>query len=308
MTLIIDVLPKEVEEVRAALAAALARRRDLQRLIAEAAVAEPTYARAVDAARVAAAEAEMDWALATDENEKKLRGVRDRMRGEVSEAEDALKRAQVLPIGLARRAVEADGGILAAKAPFDAAAKPFCDYVLAEFRGLLRGSLFGSESGCMPLARVLQLGYALHDALPFAGRLRLVIAGVEVPEIGPVPGRPIPRFIQGERIWPDDDDIAGTSLRHWQDDADIVALHALLKPLGATYVEATVRIRQIEAGASAPAPPAPPEPRAVEPEPTFEEHRAIMRGYAAESTKGVTPPGRLTYSEGAARFDGVALA
>lgn len=316
MTLInIDALPKEVEGPLAELEAALATRRDLQRRSAESAAAEPAAERALEAARAALDDAEMEFALASDEDEKSLRQTRDRRRREFQNAEEFLQRIRQLRRGITKRTENADAEILSAKAPFEAACLPFCDEVLKQYRDLLQGSVYGREAGgIISYASALQLGYALHDTLPFTRSLRSMLEQVKIPDIGPAPGRPVPHFIQGDRSWPSDDEVAGSSLRHWQDDAEIVALHAVLKPLGATYREATVRVRQIEAArlaAPAPAaPPAPPKANAEEREPTLEEHRAIMRGYR-ERPKGITPPARHTYSEPYSkpdRFDGTTLA
>jgi hypothetical protein len=319
MTLInITTIPEEVAGPLVELEAALADRRYLQSRVAEAAAAVPEYARALDAARAALTEARADWALATDETEKKFRSVHDRKRSECSEAEAAFERSQELPGLLMTRAAEKDRNIMTAKAAFDAACRPFCDGVLAEWRKLYGGSVHG---GGVALKRVLQLGYALCDSLPFAGTLRSTLQEVNLPDIGPAPGRPRPHLIQGERCWSDDDDdVAGTSLRHWQDDPDIIALHALLKPVHLAYTAARREADRIETerrraeAAARTAPMVPPEPPKMSSEeflasqPTLEEHRAIMRGYAAESTKGITPPAQVSYSEGQRRFDGVRLA
>jgi hypothetical protein len=319
MLIIITALPKEVEGPHAELEAALARRRDLQRRGVESAAAEPPAASALEAARAALEDAELDFALATDEDEKALRQVRDRRRREFQEAEEFLQRVQQLRRGIAQRAERTDTEILTDKGPFDAACAPFCNEVLAEYRELLRRAVFGGD-GAIPLARALRLGYALLDALPMTGTLRSVLDEVNISDIGPAPGRPFPHFIKGAAAWPDDDDRAGVSLRRWQDDAEIVALHALLKPFGATYTMATAQVRQIEAKRAREAQAAPasakashlPRPKTVSAEefmasqPTAEEHRAIMQKENLERIEKnrVYPPLGETTFHGNPRFAG----
>jgi hypothetical protein len=300
---LIGALPKEVEETNSALGGALARRRELQTKAAESAAAEPAFLRAVETSQIALDNAEMDLALATDENEKKLRGVRDRLGDEFRGVEEQLKTIQMLRRGLAARADRVETEILEAKGPFDRSCQSFCDEILAGYRELLCGAIFGNAAG-FSFARGLRLGYALQDALPFARQLRSMLDEVSVPDPGPAPGRPVPRFIKGDRAWPDDTDLAGIWLREWQDDPEIAALHALLKPLAANHAAATVQIRQIEAkrirdaeaanraARSGPAKPEPPpQPRTMtsaeheawlKSQPTADEHREIVRKENAE--------------------------
>jgi hypothetical protein len=294
-------LSSDLQRCRSEVEAALGVRRDLQRRGAEAVAAEPAFVSGLEEKRAAFAQAETAWALAADEAaERKLKATRERARGELAEAEDALKRVQILRNGVGGLVHDAEVKIIIAAESFDAALRPFCDEVLAQYRALLRRSLF---SGDVPLTRALRLGYALLE-LPFRGSLQSVLAEVGIRDPGPAPGRPVPRFIVGDRAWADDDDLAGASLRDWHDDDEIVATHEILKPLSVTHATATVLVRQIKsrraveeeaqrrAAELAPKEPAPlPIPKTVSAEeflasaPTAEEHRETKRREAAERTK-----------------------
>ena len=302
MPLLLDCLPEDIAQLHASLEATLEKRRNLQRQSVEFAAAEPPAVEALQAARDALDEAEGDCDLATDENEKTLRAVRDRRRREVTDAEQQLERVQRIRRSGVVRLADSDREIEASFPPFSQLMQQFGAEVCAAYRLLLLQAAEG-------LARELRVGYALHDAVPHSGQLRQALSGVAVDDIGPQPGRPVARIIQGERVWLNDEDgPGGGTLRDWKNDPEIVALHELLRPLGATHEAATVCMRRIEADrrngpAPAPAKAAPVPVISAEEfiasQPTLEEHRAIMAEQRAKdyAATGVTRPVQHTYAE-----------
>jgi hypothetical protein len=295
MALLLDAIPEDIAELRSRLEAALDKRNALVGRDADLAKAEPAQVAAIATTRTALEEADADFALATDEDEKALRVTRDRRRRELADAEEALRQTQNARRGIVSRLAEADAVIEEAYGPFREIMHQFDEEVCAAYRELLL-------QACAPLARVLRLGYALHGAVPFAGTLRHALAAANVSDIGPRPGRPVARFIEGERVWlTEEDGVAGGTLRDFSADPEMVALHRLLRPLAATYEAATVRIRRIEVerdrlGISAsPAPQVSVEPPQISQEewlaqqPSLEEHRAEMKARRAIPA-GITSP------------------
>lgn len=317
MALLLDAIPEDIATLRGKLQVSLDKRNTLLGRDADLAKAEPAQVTAIATARAALDDAEADFAVATDEDEKALRVTRDRRRRELADAEEALRQTQNARRGIVRRLAAADAEIEQSYPPFRNIMIQFGAEICSAYRTKLFDAIDGRES----LIRVLRLGWALKLAIPqFTGTLSLTLSDINIGDIGSRPGRPVSRIIQGEKIWLDDDASTGESLRDFGDEPEVVALHQLLRPLAATYEAATVRVRRIEeerdrvriAGAGgAPVPPAEPPKMTGEEllasEPTDAEHKAEMARIRARPA-GITPPAPITYSEGTARFDGVPIA
>jgi hypothetical protein len=297
MALLLDAIPEDIAALRGKLQVSFDKRNALLGRDADLAKAEPAQVTAIATARAALDDAEADFAVATDEDEKALRVTRDRRRRELADAEEALRQTQNARRGIVRRLAAADAEIEQSYPPFRNIMIQFGAEICSAYRTKLFDAIDGRES----LIRVLRLGWALKLAIPqFTGTLSLTLSDINIGDIGSRPGRPVSRIIQGEKIWLDDAS-TGESLRDFGDEPEVVALHQLLRPLAATYEAATVRVRRIEEErdrvriSAPPAQPPAPEPEKISGEewmarqPTEAEHRAEMAAQRARPA-GITPP------------------
>jgi hypothetical protein len=240
MKSLIDNLPPEVIDAHAALEGALAQRADLLRRQTADAAEEPAAVRMAEVASAEHEQAEIDLALATDENFAILTKAREKLAASAAEARTALDTLHRRQRGIAAKLAETDAAIEAAYAEWSAASASF----LAELRLLYQRHVAKAAAA---LVRALRMGYALHDALPLGG-LRGSLDAIIIPDVAPRPGRPFPYVIKGPRAWLDDDvDLAGDDLRIFDHDhPEIAALHDMLKPLGQAERAAASLVRTIQ--------------------------------------------------------------
>jgi hypothetical protein len=292
---LIDKLPPEVAAAHEVFAAAIAHRTEALQRQSALAAEEPAALGAAEEAAAGLDQAEIDLALATDENFEQLSSTRDAKAVVAAEARAALETLRRRRRGIAAIQVEAEAAIEPAAAEWQRASTPF----RAELRSLYRGRLVAAIEG---FVHILRLGHAIEAGLPRSG-LRSALEAIVIPDVVEQPGR---YLVKGALAWIDDVvDLAGSDLRQIDSDPESQALRELLGPLGNTERVAASIVREVQANRMReeeaarlsapprPRPKAPPDPTLTMTDAEYRAHRAAE----VNASRIYPPPGpNPTYS------------
>jgi hypothetical protein len=230
-----DKLPSEFLSVFTALEKALASRAELIRLRGEAQAGEPDAIRAADEAAAALEAVEDQLSISADDDLPRLTKQRNQARSKLEQAQAAVETCRRRIRAVASQMPAADEALEAAKFDWDRA--NFRDELIARYRRY-------RAAAAASFVQALRLGWAIEDAFPRS--LRSVLHELKVRDFGPLPGRPMPCLIDGDRAWLDEADPSGTDLRQFDGgDPELAALHALLQPLGRAEMAASNAVTSI---------------------------------------------------------------